>query len=351
VSVTVTNNGFGGMTCRFDYSATVSNVTVNLFGSTNDGGTIKALAGQLLTAQLTTSLPQKTGSHSWTISGDIFKNWHNGVFTPFPSSDLTLGQPSFYGLKATTIVATSTAKVLVPANADPINGELTVTGESKPCAVQKATVVDWDIQDGRVVFSSDSFILGNYGSVERGQDWEAEVSLPAPFTGTGGQFCFCQLVTTTLYAYTIEDPPTNRYVPTYNGVAIPIGVEALDNSFPYASQYYSIGTKADDIGDSPSQLVPLVINAAPVSRVVRDDAFRTWLMYRPPSVAGQNTTWIPLEIYNWGWGCEATRNGPYVSIVRPLPLPAIPTRNAKGLMDVHPTWTQVISNSNGWVGQ
>lgn len=31
------------------------------------------------------------------------------------------------------------------------------------------------------------------------------------------------------------------------------------------------------------------------------DSFETWAMYRPPSVDGQPTTWIPMLRYKWGW--------------------------------------------------
>ena|ERR1041384_5565678 len=70
------------------------------------------------------------------------------------------------------------------------------------------------------------------------------------------------------------------------------------------------------------------------------DSFVTWVMYMPPSVQNQPTTWIPLARYTWKWNGTATKGTGWS-------LTSSPTSGQGSNNDLnldffeHPGWTKV----------
>lgn len=155
------------------------------------------------------------------------------------------------------------------------------------------------------------------------------ITVPAPFTQVG-QGCFVQLITANRDLY-------RNTGPGYYSHFIYRASNALDTAYPYP--YMTGAWNLPGSGrfvDVPSQ--GLVWNPGDGGggdwyKAVANDSFKVWLMFRPPAVAGQGTTWIPLASYTWYWSGTAERQEGSWVLTQPDSGNSIP-----GDEFMHPTW-------------
>ena len=134
---------------------------------------------------------------------------------------------------------------------------------------------------------------------QNGSNWHTYVPIPSDFTGTG-QWQYAQIVTPGEY----ETP-----VGGTQKQSTETGLTGLDDVFPYGVLHDTGGSFVTDV-DSPNFQV---LDA--YSAVTLDDAFATYLMFKPPLAPSAPTSspqwvqWVCLAESSWNTGLSASRPG------------------------------------------
>jgi hypothetical protein len=322
-----------------------------LLGTTRftDPHVIQFITGQKVTASLSGGGPLTvvTNSQTWSLEGgnvDPFKDYtygNKGERKDLLTTDYKAPSLGFYSNKDGSITVSCTFNYVLPVGAKFAGGLPAFTAESKQLESVRPRFVNWDVHDGSVLLLSDKIIFGNANLVNNGQEWvNAIIKLDGPF-GNVGTGAFCQLINANR---NLHRTVTNQTAKTHFVKNPHNATEAIDMGMPYPFGItWTISGQGKGV-DSPAQ--PLVW-AAPYTHTWHDsravDSFMTWLMYKPPSSAGQPTTYIPIARYTWSWGGQAKRTysnnswGPF----------ALQAGAYGGMNDppveffTHPTWTKV----------
>jgi hypothetical protein len=248
---------------------------------------------------------------------------------------------SFYTVKNGTISLKCDIQLALPPGAHWAGGLPAFTAKSRPITSVRPEISFSPVIDGAVnlwplapaVPTMFAFTANPTNLVTDGQEWKnVVIAAPAPFA-QAGYGCFVQLITADRE---IKRNTSAGFFPRF----IFTSSDALDAAFPYP---FSSGQwmlpSAGRFVDNPSQ--GLSWNAQDnggtdwyYSRAA--DSFKVWAMFKPPSVDGQGTTWVPVDKYTWKWnGTAEMQNGAWVLTAKDggwITTPADST--------VHPTWTQ-----------
>ncbi len=363
--------------CDVRYTPTVYPITAGLQGATADpsaGNALNVLTGQQITATLNSPFP--VTSYSWSVSGATSPNpfwtwdptWPNPnyptQFVALTAAQMTGSSFSFYDAHDADNVTVQCNATIQPPSGPP----LSVTAKSRPLRYVKPPV-NW------VVGRSYIPLTPGFFSDMTGQDFgTTELWGPATVTdpplfynpanpNTAGFSVFVQVANLSRSNTRV---PLNGKTATYsnlsvlsaNGTTSSVSAPAgLDGVFPYYGGYYHNpdGTFSRTTGnygwldynqgfsaDQPDQ--PFVNhdqdsggdawNAATAS-----DSFNTWIMYRPASVGGQGTIYVPLQTLTWSWGGTANLDHlSYWNVVQtPTFVPGTPSNT-----DTYPSWSLSI---------
>jgi len=318
-------------TVNVSYTASAHPVTINLSGATFANGLQEALTGQQITATLNAPFQVDPNSYSWSASGSMFKNYDwtlaSNQKTELTDADYFRSSFTFYDATAETVTPDCSATVVCP------DGTRLSVNVQQPIMVLKPTETAWTISaanapDGGYFYDYPDNVHFNpqYGV----QTTWSPITMTVPRPFTGGQVCLAQIGnfnrTDTRVAL---NGASNTYVVTP-------ATQGLDTGFPYLIAYQVdgngniiTGNNGSDTPLSPPQwsisgsgpsygaggdrptisCEPPLVNRDTGGQDWRSstdtDQFDTWTMYRPPSVGGQPTVWVPVQTIHWAWSGSA----------------------------------------------
>ena len=327
------------------YFIDITPLSVDFLGVTHDGSSLKFLTGQGVTASLNAHCEVKQDSYKWELSGlgspignpptpstgGVFKDYQYtgspGRVTYLSPRDKTLPTFSFYTVDKADLSVKCDAELVFPDSTPefPVKIESPlpkVSVTAKAIESIRPSSFDWPIINGVVRGDADPIkAFGYFGIIGafylNGQDWDnVNVTVPYPFVQQG-ECCFVQLINANR---TLE----RILLPFSNGATVyekdPFNaLPCLDSGFPYpyanvhTNYKWNVRTSVGVGGDRPEQPVSTSVSdngGTDWRRSTALDSMTTWLMYQPPSVGGQSTTWIPIASYDWGWSGTAQKVGP-----------------------------------------
>ncbi len=333
------------------------NTTVTLTGP---NAANQALTGQGVKASLN-GAPANVSSYTWSFpSGTPIKTWDpfgkaaDGTpqqLFPFTDADKTrtdttgngISVPDliFYDQTAESVTVKCVVNYMLPkdGNGNAKSGTLTVT--SKSVNFLKPKVTKWDITGGWVQhYNSTTWGLAvdpNSPAAD-GMTWSnVTISVPTPFSG--GQGCFAQIVTPDHEVF--QDGATNPITGPNNKKA------GLDSGFPYgpATGFWTVPAPGSDV-DGPG-----ITSRANLSgyegytKIYANDAFTTYVLYKPPSSGSGGPIWVPLSKYDWNFSVTVLwQNNMWVTTQAfPSDAASVPTYKFNDAKDP-PKWSLVQSN-------
>ena len=335
------NRGTGGE-CSLNYSVRVYPVTINLTGTTPDSNSgLNVLTGGQVTATLNCPFP--ITSYSWSVSGatapNPFLTWdptfpnsnYPTQFVALTSTDKTKDSFSFYDAHNGDSVTVQCTVTVQP----PSGPALTVTAMSPNITYIKPSV-NWVTNQpygSRPFGFFDGLPNGPFGAQEL---WGPITITEPPLFVTSGNSNSVGLGVVVQIANPSRSNtrvPLNGKPATYSKISVvyangatgaissPVGLDG-DFPYPYGAYKNTDGTFTNDLGnygwlayndgysgDMPQQPYRNsdqdgggnAWNASSAS-----DSFDTWVMYRPASVGGQGTIYVPLQKLSWSWGATAS---------------------------------------------
>ena len=356
-----TTTGPGQGIVSVSYGAAVTSViTVDLTGQNT---TNQALTGQQITATLN-GVPSgvTVTSYTWSFDSGVvdkpakpIKNWDetaNGDPThpqlvPLTDADLKGMDTSGNGISVNPlnfydeVQENVTVKCAVSLKfADGTTA--TINAKSVPVAFLKPSLSKWLIDTGYIQASTTNpGYFGLYaapGSGFPGGEYWHDVTIDVPQPFSGGQGCIVQLITPAFELYKDGSPivyadPNDKK-------------KGLDNSFPYTQwDLPALGKESD-----PPQIGVAGVNV-PQDQGFRtgtfNDAFVTWVMYKPPVFGTHGHIWVPIRSYPWStsftlqWvNNQWTFNAPVPSATtRATPRNPVQT-------DTPPSWSLIQTNTH-----
>ena len=372
-ATTTTGPGLGVVSVS--YGAAAYPVTVHLTGTTPDSsGGLNVLTGGQVTATLNCPFP--VISYSWSVSGatapNPFLTWdptfpnsnYSTQFVPLASTDMTKDSFSFYDAhNRDSITVQCTATVQPPSGP-----ALTVTAKSPNIKYIKPNV-NWIVNQ-----PYDSIPFGFFDGLPNGPFGSRELWGPITITepplfltpGNPNTVGFGVVVQLASPSRSTTRVPLNGKPATYSKLSVVLAngtagalssPTGLDGAFPYYGGYYKntdgTFTPVDGnygwltyndgySGDMPEQPYRNsdqdsggnAWNASSAS-----DSFDTWVMYRPASVAGQGTIYVPLQKLSWNWGATANLDQ-YNSWG--VNQPQVFVSGSPAYTDVYPAWSLEI---------
>lgn len=357
------------------YSCTAYPITISLGGTTPDSnGALNVLTGGQVTATLNCPFP--VTSYSWSVLGatapNPFLTWDPTLpnsnyptqFVALSSTDMTKDSFSFYDAhNADSITVQCTATVQPPSGP-----ALTITAKSPNITYIKPTV-NWVVNR-----SYDSIPVGFFDGLPNGPFGSRELWGPITITepplfltpGNPNTVGFGVVVQLASPSRSNTRVPLNGKPATYSKLSVVLAngtagalssPTGLDGAFPYYGGYYKntdgTFTPVDGnygwlayndgySGDMPEQPYRNsdqdsggnAWNASSAS-----DSFDTWVMYRPASVAGQGTIYVPLQKLSWNWGATANLDQ-YNSWG--VNQPQVFVSGSPAYTDVYPAWSLEI---------
>jgi hypothetical protein len=161
--------------------------------------------------------------------------------------------------------------------------------------------------------------------------WSAKVNQPLGIGFLPGQFQFVQKVTP--YRY-YQDMDGYKYVFAFQGHTV------LDTQDPYnsPSDFWTTGSGWQVAGDSPASSMDHTV----VQLKRLNDAFNTYLMYRPPGFNRSEYEWVPLGMEAWSYGITVYQSPAGNGIWRTegTPWTSIPDKFARETRE--PEWDNVL---------
>lgn len=354
-----------------DVAMTVYPITLSLTGTTPDSnGGLNVLTGGQVTATLNSPFP--ITSYSWSVSGatapNPFLTWdptflnsnYPTQFVALTSTDTTKDSFSFYDAHNGDNITVQCTVTVQP----PSGPALTVTAKSPSVTYIKPSV-NWvtnQTYESRSFGFFDRLPNGPFGSQEL---WGPITITEPPLFVTPGNVNSVGLGVIVQIANLSRSNtrvPLNGKPATYskisvlyaNGVAgaiaSPVGLDGdfpypygtdknTDGTFTYVAGNYSWLAYSDGYsGDYPEQPYRNkdqdgggdAWNASSAS-----DSFDTWVMYRPASVGGQGTIYVPLQKLSWSWGGMASLDHDNLwSVSQSQPFISGPAANT----DMYPVW-------------
>ncbi|RYG38578.1 hypothetical protein EON81_03275 [bacterium] len=337
----------GSAACKVAYNSSILVPKVVVVGVTRFPDAYRFITGQQISDSIDSAgLTVKSGTYQWSISGGMpFKSWSigsgysgNGVVNMHTAGDLKNTSVNYYTRENGVSDVQCQLSLLVPPGATIDGGgtSIPMTLVAKPATSMRPELTSWTITDGAVGMNGAGTGFGFFGLTggTNGQQWtNVTIDLAAPF-GKVGIGCFVQLITA-------DRSLTRTTVAPYSSTYTYLTNAFLDAGlpYPYASPTWTItGT---GIGyDSPQQFftTPLVsgdLGGTNWYSAGANDSFSTWVMYRPPTVPGQATTYIPLASYTWMWGGSATKSGGVWTVSGD---PASGKTSSHTRTTTHPSW-------------
>jgi len=375
VSFTGTTGTEGGVDgeARVGGGANVYPITLTIGGTNNPAaGDYRVLTGQQITATLN-GIPTNYAITKYTWSGQsatCFKTYNDQApsnqLVPLGSADLsgpaagstTVSPLAFYDSAKENLTITCAITLTAPDGKSTVN----LTATAPPINVLKPTAY-WTTNPDDPN-SGPTYNLTATGYIGYIEQWDANIAVPAPFSGGSG--CFAQIVNPTI---DFQRTPTgsqaiNCYLKelqtnadgTTSWVLPQTG---LDTMFPYpigpstnpqsSSPYqnYSNGYIWDVSVPGKSVDTPTVGFSIAASDnggnnwydAFDSDTFTTWLMYKP---AGG--VWVPLQRVDWSWTGHVVKNkatGMWNSATNGAQPVTGNTSNPGIDVDTPPQWTTV----------
>ena len=374
------SSSLGGATVK--YSVSVSPVSIRLRGATTDpsDNSLNALTGQQITATL--NAPYTVSNYQWSTTGATGYNpfwtwdptWPNSQnpaqFVPLSTAELTADSFSFYDAHNGDGVIVNCTATVTPPTGPP----LTVNAASKKITYYKPPV-SWTVDVGYGGHPKGFFDEPNdqvFGPHFGADELWGPITITEPSLyyqpgnpNTAGFGIIAQIAT---FNRSSTRVPLNGKPSTYSKISVLYGngmgnsissPTGLDGAFPYPFGSYlnPDGTFTQESGnygwltyndgysgDEPAQKYTNIDvdgggnawNAASAS-----DSFNTWVMYRPASVGGQGTIYVPLQTLTWSWGGTASLDHLYGWNVNENPpfTPGSPSNT-----DTYPSWSLSISS-------
>ena len=296
------------------YTVTISPIIVHLDGTMDVNGAQEALTGQQITASLPNGLPAPVTGYTWSFDSEVatkpakpIKNWDGTAsgdsthpqLVPLTAADLTGTDTSGNGISVSPVnfydevQENVTVKCAVSLKFSD-GTTATVNAQSVPVAFLKPSVSKWLIDTGYVQASTTNpGYFGLYAAPNSGfpggEYWhDVTIDVPQPFSG--GQGCIVQLITPAFELY--KDGSTTTYADLNDKK------QGLDNTFPYTQwDLPALGKESDR-----PQIGVAGVNV-PQDQGFRtgtfNDAFVTWVMYKPPVVGTRGHIWVPIRSYSW----------------------------------------------------
>lgn len=304
----------GSITCSKSYSASATPVVLNLAGPIVDSDYSRdILVGQGCTASLLVGGQGQQGSsvtlqgYFWTIPGNIIGGFTAGPTSnnstasggpvPLPNNFYSLANPKWYWKdreSAGSSLITCDALAVFPGRGPFGN----VTGAQSvnlwsPSFGSRWWMSDVTIQDGR------------FGLIP-GIQFDGKAITPTPFPQGLGSICFTQILKSNQITGTLPLPNGTTQTLIYSG-----SLPALDNG---DHPFWYLGGNGNVLGiddgtwltftDSPDVTLDGFSQFVETSRTFTADS---WFMYLPPNPPGNDSIWIPLYKYSWGFNGIAKR--------------------------------------------
>ncbi len=346
--------------CTVWYTINAYPVTINLTGQNTAN---QALTGQQITATLNGVLSGvKVTSYTWSFDSGVatkpaspIKNWDETAsgdpthpqLVPLTDADLKGTDTSGNGISVSPVnfydevqenVTVKRAVSLKFADGT----TATINAKSVPVAFLKPSLSKWLIDTGYIQASTTNpGYFGLYaapGSGFPGGEYWHDVTIDVPQPFSGGQGCIVQLITPAFELYKDGSPivyadPNDKK-------------KGLDNSFPYTQWDLPALGKESDV----PQIGVAGVNV-PQDQGFRtgtfNDAFVTWVMYKPPVFGTHGHIWVPIRSYSWNtsftlqWvNNQWTFNAPVPSATtRATPRNPVQT-------DTPPSWSLIQTNTH-----
>jgi hypothetical protein len=272
-------------------------------------------------------------SYTWTQPpGTCFKTYNpniqppaNNQLAPLASTDLSgtdtsgkgisVSPLAFYDSAAESLTLSCAVTVTAPDNKTTLN----VTATSPSITMEKPTAY-WTTNPNDPN-SGPSYNLTPTGYIGYIEQWDANITVPSPFSGGSG--CFAQIANPTIdfQRTPTGSQPINCYLKELQtnadgSTSWVLPQTGLDTMFPYpigpstnpqsssAYQNYSTGYMWDVSTPGKSADTPLVGFGIAASDdggnnwydAFAGGSFTTWLMYKP-----NGGVWVPLQNVYWSW--------------------------------------------------
>ena len=274
-----------------------------------------------------------SASYNWTVSGgNPFDNYaafnDHATYSPLFSTQPSTNQ-SVYCYFAKPEKATFTCQGNVMGFPVTATRDVLLEKPSAELSVEIGSVVDFgDPND------PSGILLAFPGRTDKGISWTGNILTPIGFClyEDVGQWNWTQLAVPGRQEVQNGQVKKMMLDSTYPSTPI-YGVECLDNSYPYAGEWYPADGTDNGSSDSPGQ--PFSSDAS-ITEFDVMDVFHDYLMYQPP---GSDSVVVPLKKVTWFWQGKGTQTGGIWSTSN---------KNAQwgfdGDFPDHPLWTIQLLN-------
>lgn len=348
VTVTAGSTTGGMYGASVTYSASISDIRiVRTIGSTaavitddND----RCLPGEAMNLSVVGA--DVASPHSWSITGDIFKNFDHTKLKTATNNEQFEGEGAV--IKTDPTISYRYIKGDESVSAKKVSVTVKVDGVSVDVEDELKVgqpIPHWKFEQGSVqsvlINGIPAIQLAGSGIAERGVDWQGTyVELPPAFGSSGGAFGFCQLVIPQRY-FDSSDGTKSRF----NGN----GLQGLDGQFPYGGVTAPTGSVSSiDAGDSPlmsigSTTSRLIIGGYVVagSPPTGSEKYEVWLMFKSNEPA---SCWVPLRKAIWNWkGVLKPSNQNWV-----VEFESGPNKQGPNPNDTFPEWERINNKTAGY---
>jgi hypothetical protein len=346
LTCTPTANAYGSPQCgngaaSVSYSVSLSPVLVDSSGPILDGGALKVITGQQVTASLLGIPSGSSPTYLWSASGDTFYTYNENAASKqlvklSDSPAYTAGSTfACYDKSQDKIVITCKVSLTLGGTAQ----TLTATSQQISCLRPSAK---WLIETGFVqscyaptLHSGGYQLRQNPATSNPGGEYWHDIAITVPSPFSGGQGAIIQLVTPDSKTY--KDGSSSPIVPPNNGK------QGLDNQPLYTS--WTLPTLGKE-SDSPAALFTDLNSGGyqGYNTVTVIDKYDTWLMYKP---GGSSSVWVPLQTYGWGWSFTSkwATSDWVLTAASPANAAASPSYTASDT-STPPTWSLVQNNNH-----
>jgi hypothetical protein len=380
-NMTVTNQS-PNPSVSLGYLVQIANPVISLTGTTKIVGKDNILIGQGcapslgLTGNITDALILDPSGYTWTASGNIFDsftvnttNGSTGQMISCPTYDNGISrfsQPNprrwIWRTTGNSTVTGGTNvyvggyvvgnQVIGGTNLGSVTANKSVVIQEPTSNISATTSSGTWLYDFSIIQPFSNLAPGfwietadYYGiPAVNGIEFKGVVTTPTPFLTAPfdvGKVNFVQIVT------------PNRVFTSPNGATPNQGLRGLDTAYPYnaagaapgyydplaAANYFSAnGTTLVRTIDSPGELV------SPYKKVVVNEPFEMYVMYRPPVKPGLDDSWVDwvtIQLFNWNWTATAqqTQTGTTSAWLLPSgPIIVGSVTSSGGPFYAHPNW-------------
>ena len=286
-----------------------------------------------------------SSTYEWTVPGETFYDYNpsKNIGQLVPDLEYDQALMTFYWTEGNNDERIVTSSIVIEGKPVTVAGVIKVY---KPVS----TFVG---KGGYIQVTNIAFELHGDTPFPHGMAWDTS-TVTVPFSS--GIFAFFQTGDVSRVGYTKNSAGaiTGTYrLPSSDS-------HGLDGGVPYSGvdfiwkmgQVVGRGLDADmqpvkSAGDSPSEGLAIYPPLISLDKVVANDSYTTWLMFKPD---GSASCWVPLKSFGWAWGATADRQVTAPPQIDTLVLSStlLPGDKTGSNTIVFPQWSGKINAKGTW---